>query len=127
MPMSEIMTQVTPDSKIDQGPIVALMGDGAGVTPHNVQPMIADDDVPSLESDPIPAQPATISPAPSPSPLPAYGASFKVGYGPTLNGYAVPLVDENFTEAWTDDGDKFMKRDCWIFKVLSGKKKCMGN
>ena len=48
--------------------------------------------------------------------------ALNAGYGPTFNGYAVPLIDQTFEEVWTDDWSKFMKLDCWIFKALCGNR-----
>ena len=42
----------------------------------------------------------------------------QVTYGPSVNGFAVPLVDSNFEPRDIDEGQSFFVIDKWIFKVI---------
>ena len=99
-PMAEEVSPETPDAMMDCG--------AACVVPDN-------------------AQPTEASPEPERSPsLTKERAPVHVGRSPTVNGCAVPMVNADFNEIFIDDGDSYMKLDCWIFKALTGKKKYMG-
>ncbi len=45
----------------------------------------------------------------------------QVTYGPSVNGYAVPLVDRNFEPLAIDEGQSFFVIDKWIFKFIGAK------
>jgi hypothetical protein len=113
-PASVTMNQETPDSNNDHAP-------SPSPPPLHIP----------LGTPPLGMPGSACYPAPPPSPsagldsLSAF-APFQLGHGPTLNGFAVPLVDGDFNDSFVDDGDKFMKIDCWLFKALSGTKRPMG-
>ena len=113
-PASVTMNQETPDSNNDHAP-----------SPSPSQAHIP------MGEPPLGMIGSAIYPAPPPSPsagldsLSAF-APIQLGHGPTLNGFAVPLVDGDFNDSFVDDGDKFMKIDCWLFKALVGTRRPLG-
>ena len=46
----------------------------------------------------------------------------QVTYGPSVNGFAVPLVDSNFDPLDIDEGQSFFVIDKWIFKFIGAPK-----
>ena len=113
-PASVTMNQETPDSNNDHAP-------SPSPPPLHIP----------LGTPPLGMPGSACYPVPPPPPgagldsLSAF-APFQLGHGPTLNGFAVPLVDGDFNDSFVDDGDKFMKIDCWLYKALSGTKRPTG-